>query len=74
MKAQDDQIASLTDSMSSSMEKLEQIQEGNLIISQSEYQTLRLEIANIEAVLQALKQNKTASNAEMAILEADVRV
>ncbi|KAJ8025477.1 Noelin [Holothuria leucospilota] len=72
MEAQDSQIAVLTESMATAMEKLEQIQEGNLIISQPEYQALRLEATNMEAVLQALKQNKTTYGAGMQMLEAEI--
>ncbi|PIK55455.1 amassin-3 [Apostichopus japonicus] len=71
--AQDQRITSLTQNLTSVLDKLERIEAGNLVITRPEFDSFQREIDNLENLLILLKQNSTASRDILAALEAEVR-
>lgn len=70
--AQDQRITSLTQNLTSVLDKLERIEAGNLVITRPEFDSFQREIDNLENLLILLKQNSTASRDILAALEAEV--
>ncbi|KAJ8045528.1 Noelin [Holothuria leucospilota] len=72
VESQGSQLTTLTSTMMTTLDKLERIESGNLVVSRPEYERLRREIADMEALLLILKQNQTTSSAVVVALETEI--